>query len=471
MGLLSSLAGIAAPIVGGVFGGPVGSAIGGAVGGLLSGSSAPKSTTTTSQQQLDPRIQNIIFGDGTAGNTGLLAQYQALGQAPQSAASAGWANTNADYLNQYGGSDLNSIRNSAQGLMGGQVAPTSQAAQTQGAIVGTAQTSLPAYMVGNQVQAPSQNGIDLTGSYNSLLSGGNTDALMKSLQAGNDLTSAQFQKNQTDITNNLTRNVLPSIRGGAIAAGQYGSSRQGIAEGNALSDYTNQLTSANNQLSAANSANTANALAGAYESGQNRALSATQGLGAQQYGVASQNANTANAAEQLNVNNLYDATKTNAGLAQQSMLANQNSLNSAGMANAGFNQQTGLANQSAQLTNNAQNNSAAYTGSGLLGGLLSSTGNSVNAQDMYGINKAQQVNGLLAPYLGAGASQSTTSPLYQNQGNNILGGALAGGQLSSLFGGLTGGAGSSSLSNVGSSVAGYSPSTSMSIPSLSNLWA
>jgi len=441
MGLLSSLAGIAAPIAGSILGGPIGGAIGGALGGAISGSNQPKSTTSTTQQQLDPRIQNIIFGgsNGNGPQQGLLAQYQALGQTPQSAASQNWANTNANYLGQNGAGDLNQIRNTAQGLMQGNAAPNVGVPLSNAAQTGTAQASVPSYAVGNMVDAPGQNNIDLTGSYQNLLSGGNTNALMNSLQAGNNLTSAQFQKTQTDITNNLQRNVLPSIRGGAIAAGQYGSSRQGIAEGNALSDYTNQLTSANSQLSAANSANTANALAGAYENGQNRALSATQGLGAQQYGVASQNANTKNQAEFMNVGNQLDISKTNAGLAQQSNLAN-----------AGFNQQTGLANQQAQLsgalagqqaqlTTNAQNNSAALGGAGLLGGLLGQAGNSVNAQDMYGINKAQQVNGLLAPYLSANQSSTSTQPLYQNQGNNILGGALAGGQLAGLFGGSSSG--------------------------------
>jgi hypothetical protein len=39
-----------------------------------------------------------------------------------------------------------------------------------------------------------------------------------------------------DATNNLTRNILPSIRGGAVADGAYGGSRQGIAEGLAAAE-------------------------------------------------------------------------------------------------------------------------------------------------------------------------------------------------------------------------------------------
>jgi hypothetical protein len=236
---------------------------------------------------------------------------------------------------------------------------------------------------------------------------------MASLQAGNDLTSAQFQKNQTDITNNLTRNVLPSIRGGAIAAGQYGGSRQGIAEGNALSDYTNQLTSANTQLGAANSANTANALAGAYENGQSRALAATQGLGAQQYGVAQENAQ----------------------LGQASQFANQQVGNS-------YN----LANLQSQLTTNGQNNAASIAGQGILGGLANQLYGYSNANDNYDITRATQVNDLLKPYLSMVPTQNGVST---NTTNATLGGALGGLQFGSQLGSLFGGGKSSTGASMG----------------------
>lgn len=385
MGLLSSIASIAAPIAGTIFGGPAGGAIGGALGGLLGSHDTPSSTTTTSQNKLDPRIDSMLFGQNGSG--GLLSQYQGMLNTPQSDAMKGYGQAAGDYLTNYGAADMGAIRNAATGLMQPNEAKMAD---------------LLGYSVGNQVQAPSQNGIDLTGSYNNLLSGGDTSKLMSSLQAGNDLTSAQFQKNQTDVTNNLMRNVMPSIRSNSVLAGQYGGSRQGIAEGNALSDYTNQLTSANTQLGAANSANTANALAGAYENGQNRALSATQGLGAQQYGVASQDANTKNQAEFQNVNNLWDASKTNAA----------------------------ATNQMAQA-----NNGAALGGAGLLGGLTGSAYGTANNDQNYGLNRAGAVNSLLTPYLGANRSTTDTQPIYQNTANNVVGGMLGGLQLSGLMGG------------------------------------
>lgn len=62
---------------------------------------------------------------------------------------------------------------------------------------------------------------------------------------------------------NFQRNVIPSIRGGAIAAGGFGGSRQGIAEGIAAGDMMNGLNASAMGLRS-----------GAYESERNRQLQA-----------------------------------------------------------------------------------------------------------------------------------------------------------------------------------------------------
>lgn len=436
---------------------PWGAAIGaaGAIGGaLINKKSAKDAAAAMSQQgQFDPRVSNILFGENNSG--GLLGQYQSMLNQDRSGPASVFANTNGNYLANYGGADMDASRIAAYRAMQGNSAPTSQAASSSyGAAVaptGAASTSIPAYAVGNMVKAPAQNNIDLTSSYNSLLGGGDTSKLMSSLQAGNALTSAQQQQNQSNMTDNLLRNVLPSLRGGAIAAGQYGGSRQGIAEGNALSDFTKQLNQSNTQIGLANSANTANALAGAYENGQNRALSATQGLGAQQYGVAQQDAATKNQAEFMNVQNSVNAANTNAGFQQQANLANlangqfnANYGQQNAQFNAGLQQQTNLANQGAQLTNNAQNNSSSLAGAGLLSGLLGGAANTVNANDNWNLTRAQGVNSLLQPYL---SSAPTQNPVASNSGAAALGGGLAGLSLGNSLGGLLGGGSTSSSGN------------------------
>lgn len=420
MGFLKDLVGIAAPIAGTVLGGPLGGSIGGALGGLVSGSGQPKSQTSTTQQQLDPRISQMLFGGN--GQQGLLGQYQDLLKTPQSAAAQNLGTANAGYINNYAGADLDASRNAAYRAMGGNAAPTTQAATSTGGYA-----ALPAYAVGSMVDAPAQNKLNLSGSYDSLINGpaGANPYLTGAIQKGINQSSNAFGNMLAD-QKSATQDLLGNIRGGAIAAGQYGGSRQALAEGKAIDSFNTQTARAASQFGQNNTDAAIAAQAGAYDADRNRQLAATQGLGAQQYNVAQQDANTKNQAEFMNVGNSFDASKTNAALYQ-----NNNQFN------AGLQQQAGLANQQAQLTTNAQNNGQLLGGAGLLSGLLGNAGQQVNANDNYALNRAQGVNSLLAPYLGANSSTTNSQPLYNSPGGNAIGGALLGGSLSSLFGGTT----------------------------------
>src|SRR6478736_5842545 len=228
MGLLSSLAGVALPAIGNFIAPGIGGAIGGAVGGLLSGKDTPSNLTSTNQQKLDPRADAMLWGKDGSG--GLLNQYQNLMNQPQSAALQNYGKSAGDYLNNYGAGAMQQVQGAATNAMTG---------------TGPALASLPAYAVGNQVNAPSQNNIDLTSSYQNLLGGGDQTALNNAMNSAVNATNAGFKTNQDNVTNSLMRTVLPSIRSNSVLAGQYGGSRQGVAEGNAISDYTNQLTNAN----------------------------------------------------------------------------------------------------------------------------------------------------------------------------------------------------------------------------------
>lgn len=375
--------------------------------GLLSafGGSKSSDSNTSSQQKLDPRLDAMLFGKD--GSTGLLDQYKGyLNQAP-SAALTGYGQTAGNYLDQYGQQDQLGIRNTAANLM-----------QPDG----TALTSLPAYAVGGHVDAPSQNATDLSDSYNSLINGtpGANPYLQQSIAGGIAQSTNGFNQMMSDATDNLQRNVLPGIRSNSVLTGQYGGSRQGVAEGNAIGDFSKSMASAANQFGQANTNAATNASLSAYDTDRNRQLAATQGLGAQQYGVASQNTANDMASQFLNVNNLYDATKTNAA----------------------------ATNQMAQV-----NNSAGLAGAGLLGGLTSSMYGTAQNADNAGINRATQVNGLLSPYLSANQSQTSTQPIYQNTAGNLLGGALGGLSLYNQFNKASGsGTGSTQFSgaNLGS---------------------
>lgn len=364
-------------------------------------------------QKLDPRADAVVYGDGTSANPGLLGQYQDLGKTPQNAGTSAFGNASAGWLGGQGSTVLNQLQTGASNMLnGGTKAPTATAASA-----GDPRTYNVLNAQASQVQAPSQNGVDLTKSYNDIIYGdpGANPYLTKSLQAGVDLTNAGFQKNVNTLTDTLQRTVLPGIRSNSVLAGQYGSSRQGIAEGNALSDYTRQLNDANSVLGAQNSANTTGAQAASYNAGKDRALAATQSLGGQQYGVAQQNAAMA-----------QQTTLANSAAQQAASSQNANAYNSQNQFNAGLQQQAGLANQGAQLQTNALNNNSQQAGLAGLSGLLGNVYGYAQNQDNYAINRAGQVNGLLAPYLGAGGSINTTQPYASNTGANILGGATAG---------------------------------------------
>lgn len=420
MGFFNSLLGAVAPIAGSLLGGPVGGAIGGAVGGLLGSKDAPKSQTATTQQQLDPRIQSMLFGDGTSGNQGLLAQYQALGNTPQNAQMAQYGKDAQSYLGNYN-QDTGAIRNAATGLLTGQQAPQAQAAQAQ-----VAGQNGMAYNVGNMVNAPAQNNMNLSGAYDKFINGdaGANPYLTNAIQGGINQSTNQFRQMQGEATDNLMRNVMPSIRSNSVLSGQYGGSRQGVAEGNAISDFTKQQNQAATQFGQNNTNAAVGSQAQAYNQGQDRALSATQGLGAQQYGVASQDAATKNAAEFANV------AATNAIKAQG--VANQNQMN---MYNAGNQQQTNLANAGFQQSTNALNQNGVAQGSAALNGLLNGAAQTGQYQDNYALNRAGQTNSLLSPYMSANGSTTSSQPLYQNTTGNMLGGAMAGLGLYNQFAG------------------------------------
>lgn len=395
----------------------------GAIAGIVSAGAAVYSAsqsgkqsgtqTQTSQQQLDPRIQSMLFGDGTDANKGLLAQYQGYLTQPQNAGTAAFGNAAANFLGGQGSGILGQLQAGSNKLLGSNIG----APQSTAATAGDPRTYNIKNAQASGVNAPSQNGINLAGAYDKTINGdaGANPYLTGALQSAVDQTNTSYKRNQDNLTNTLQRSVLPGIRSNAVLAGQYGGTRQGIAEGNAISDYTNQLTSSNLALGQANSANTTGAQAQAFNQGQDRSLAALQGLSGQQYGVAGQNSAQEQAA------NLTNANAQNVSSAQ-----NANAYNSMGQFNAGLQQQTGLANQSAQLQTNGLNSNNQQAGLAGLSGLLGSVYGYGQNQDNYGINRANQVNGLLAPYLSANGSTINSSPLYTNPGANILGGATAG---------------------------------------------
>lgn len=404
-------------------------AIGMGAGALLGGKGGSQqsgTTTTTQKAELDPRMQSLLYGDGTDGNKGLTSQIAGLANQQQGWGQNQFGQGMNSYMGSWGTDNFTRSQQAAQQLQESKLgAPSMWAANAMNS----------AHTDAAQVAAPSQNNMNLSGAYDRMINGdaGANPYLTKGLQAGVDQTNASFAKNQQDMTNNLQRNVLSGIRGNSILAGQYGGSRQGIAEGNAISDYTNQLNSSNTQLGLANSANTIGAQAQAYNQGQDRSLSALTGLSAQQYATAGQNA-------QLQ----QSANSQNSAQAQQAQVQNSN-----------MQQGANQANLQAQLSTNQLNSANQATGTGLSSGLLGQAYNYSTANDAYAGNKIGQAAGLLAPFTGLGGSSTSSQPYYTNQAGNALGGATGALGLYNSYKQATGGTNSGQLTNPGQAPAGY----------------
>jgi len=346
------------------------------------------SQSSTATNTLDPRIAQLL-GQNGGGILGSLGGALSNGGSSLSGAGNSFLNANAGQILNNGYASTNALTSSQYD------APAMQAAQ---------------------VRAPSQNGMDLSGAYDRFINGtpGANPYLDQQIGGAIGMNRLGFQQMQDDSNENLLQNVLPSIRGGAIAAGQYGGSRQGIAEGNAIGQQQKELARASSMFGQ-NATNAAvGAKANAYESDSNRALSATQGLGAQQYGVAQQDASMRQAADNTNIQAL--------------------------------------------MGTRGQNSSNMATGIGLQQGLLGTAAGYSNAD----VGRLGSISGILQPFLGAGATtsnsgttsgstNSTTSnettgnvsqPLYSSNAGAALGGGLLGAQLGNQFGNLFGGTGS-----------------------------
>jgi hypothetical protein len=216
------------------------------------------------------------------------------------------------------------------------------------------------------------------------------------LGGSNPYVANQAQALQAQSNQNLQQNVLPGIGQGAQAAGMYGSSRQGIAQGQAIG---NAQTGLNSSI--------ANLYSNAYAQDQQAQLQREQM--ANQYGIA----NMQNDTSRLGINNQYTLGQGNLAL------GNKQADNSY---NLGLGQQTlGYAN----LDSNNQQFGANY-------GLQSQ-----NYQNQWANNNALTANQIAQTPInyfnqfsqnanqtgGMGGTQS-----QNNQGNPYLG-ALGGAQL------------------------------------------
>lgn len=458
----------------------VAAAVGGAIiGGISSNNAAKKSAEAQKQStqmsidaqkdatKLDPRIDQMIYGapDGN-GSGGLIGRINGLLDKPTD------ANTNSfnQGMNNYMGAGAAGAegafmgsQQAAQRLQGSSLAaPQMQAATADSTGMNAAllrdPSKIDAAMLGNaqnmtgaSINAPSQNSLDLNGAYKDMIYGeaGANPYLTGAIQKGINQSNNAFGNMVQDGTQ-AVQDALASIRGGAVSSGQYGGSRQGLAESRSIGEFSKNLTRAASQYGQNNTDSAIAAQAGAYDADRNRALSAMSGLGAQQYGVAQQNAqmqqqaasanmgaNNAfamqNNANQQSTNNANANAQNQFSLQNNSNLQNANQFNATAanqnsMFNAGNKQAANAANMNSQNQTNQLNSQNQVTGIGLSSGLLGQAyGYNQNANNQE-INRVGTVSGLLQPYAGKGSPISVPgqTPVYNNAVGSAIGGATAG---------------------------------------------
>lgn len=246
---------------------------------------------------------------------------------------------------------------------------------------------------------------------------------------------AQSITNQ--ITRNTTENVLPQIRSGAIGAGQYGGSRQGIAEGLAMSRLNQDLSTGLAPLYGT-----------AFENAQNRMLGTANQLNDQAVGLAVGNADRSLNAQNIdagydfnsqaqNISNLMNTNQFNANLSLQD-ISNLMKTNQ-------FNANLDLQNNQQLMDRNSQNLNNRMQGVNVLNNTNSMAdsmyGNYMNALNMPNelnwdnLARYYNITAPTAQTYGATRSKTTTTPSIAQL---AIGGAMAAGGLMSGMGGLSG---------------------------------
>ena len=361
--------------------------------GSFGGKSPAGSTTTTSSPWAGavPYLTGQNAWGQNAGVPGTMPSAANLYQ------NSGWSPAMANQANNWqnwlgaAGTDINSMGNTGTAMAGGSLTPNISAI---GPISGAPTINSPQAQAQQSNIASTLHGmgpVDPTGSLQQLMSGQVAPGMMGSI--GNEANAMYGQATQ-----NLMQQVMPQLNEQAIGAGGYGGSRQGIAQGLALSNMQQNLApqiaglyNQANQTAQGLQGTTANNLAGLGASASN--LNASLGT----------NVNELNASNQLQAN----TQNAQNALAAQQFNANLGLQNNAQGLQAN---QLGVANRLAgsQMMGNAFNmgNQNLQTGMTL-----------TQAPNQYNWQNLGNYTGVINGTAGLGGSQ--TSPYFQNSAANL----------------------------------------------------
>lgn len=175
-------------------------------------------------------------------------------------------------------------------------------------------------MPGLQGMRESQGPLDPTNALQQLLSGKIDNPYLQSIHQASINTAL---RGYGDAVDNVNTQVLPQIRSGAIGAGQYGGSRQGIAEG-----LVGQQLGRNARDLGIAAMDAGNQLYGnAYSQAQNYKFNTANALNNQAYQYANDNANRGLAAQIANANYNLGLRSSDLGFANLDANINQQNFN------------------------------------------------------------------------------------------------------------------------------------------------
>ena len=409
--------------------------IGGAlVGGLLGGSGGGDSPSgsMTSTYAKDPwaPAQPYLLGSTTrklkagiidTGNNpesdyettttpGVLPEAQNLyGQSQWSPSMQSLLNTQQSILQYRKPVQDVQIANMAGGLLSGQYDPN---VQRVGSISG-APTITP-----QNVNAQS---VDPTSAFGSMGAANPTQSIQQMLtgQVNTSTLDPVIQNAQRRLGENFSEQVMPQIRSGAQAAGQYGGSRQGIAEGLASKGlaYSMGDLSANMNNSAYNQAQsnmygTSNTMAGL-------GLSNAQGNATRDLSAQTTNAANNLTAQSQNASNALNTQQYNGNIGIQ-------------------NNSQAMANSQQQVANRVQGLNTMQGGNTLDDQNYQQQMGLLQAPNTYNQGALTNYANVVGTMAGQGNTQNSTNPYYTNTAGNILGGASDGLAIGQKIGGLFG---------------------------------
>lgn len=257
-----------------------------------------------------------------------------------------------------------------------------------------------------------------------------TTALQRSLSGRVDNPQLQALQNQAtnramlgynDAIDTLNNSTLGNIRSGAVMAGGYGGSRQGIAEGLAMQ----QAAKGAQNLGLASLDSGSAAVANAYENAQNRMAATANSVDARALQAAQFNGSQSMARDQFNAN-----------------LGLQN--NNQEMARA------------AQTLNNRMTSLQAYNAGNTISDQIYGQQQGLLQQPVaYDQNNLNNYANIILRGAGLGGQQSQSTPYYQNDA------AGWGGLASGAMGLLSGGGGGNPFNFGGYSTPGYTGASSV----------